>query len=64
MSTWELRRQFPSLIEDRTPEVAYPLAQWLLDEPKPSAHDDWLVAAFSAATDPSLGGKSFRPRSF
>jgi hypothetical protein len=65
MSIWDLRRQFPSLIQDRTPEVAYDLSRWLTEEPSPMSFDsDWLVAAFAAAPGPSLSGKSFRPRSF
>ena len=65
MSIWHLRRHFPSLVEDRTPEVAYELGRWLLEETRPAAFEqDWLVAAFSAAPGPTLSGKSFRPRSF
>ena len=65
MSIWDLRRHFPSLVEDRTPEVAYELARWLLDAaPAPAVEQDWLVAAFLAAPGPALSGKSFRARSF
>lgn len=65
MSIWDLRRRFPSLIQDRTPEVAYGLAQWLTEEAPPSAFEsDWLVAAFAAAPGPTLSGKSFPARSF
>jgi hypothetical protein len=63
---FDLRRHFPSLVEERTPEVAYDLSRWLLEEARPaSAFDsDWLVAAFAAAPGPTLSGKSFRLRSF
>jgi hypothetical protein len=65
MSIWDLRRHFPSLVEDRTPEVAYDLGRWLTEEPPPPAFDaGWLVAAFNATPGPSLSGKSFRRRTF
>jgi hypothetical protein len=65
MSIWDLRRFFPSTIEDRTPEVAYDLGRWLTEEPRPTTFDsDWLVAAFAAAPGPTLSGKSFQRRSF
>lgn len=65
MTTWDLRRHFPHLVEERTPEIAYPLCEWLLEQGRPDhGADDWLVAAFAAASGPTLGGKAFRARSF
>ncbi len=65
MSIWDLRRHFPHMVEDRTPEVAYDLSRWLTEEPRAASFEaDWLVAAFAAAPGPTLSGKSFRPRSF
>jgi hypothetical protein len=63
MSTWDLRRQFPSLVQDRVAEVAYSLSDWLTQEAPPSAAD-WLIAAFAAVPGPLLSGKSFPARSF
>ena len=65
MSIWDLRREFPSLVTDRTAEVAYEVATWLTEEPPVSSFDgDWLAAAFSSAPGPALSGKFPRRRSF
>lgn len=65
MSIWDLRRQFPSLVADRTPEVAYELVSWLTQEgPAPAFEADWLMAAFSAAPGPTLSGKIRSRRAF
>ena len=65
MSIWDLRREFPSLVTDRTAEVAYELRQWLTEEPPVSSFEDnWLAAAFAAAPGPALSGKFPRRRAF
>jgi hypothetical protein len=61
MTRRELKDQFPSLVTDRTAEVAYDVSRWL-EKPVVEATEDWLAQAFGLASRPVFRASRIRHR--